>query len=239
MLARAVRVFLSATAILLSFSPLAQSQMPVKMNAPTKAWSGIHGDSYKISYTYDFKKTDNVYVKGFGLVPPKGTFSYVTDDPTLTVHDAGFEKVLYRATPEVMRVDYQIEIADESAFSAAGREERWTSELSFVPIATSVLNALGFLYSPYERRPLYFVRSSYVALKDLPRNVRGEVAVLLSQPHSPRDKGSSFRVQMALRERRVKEERWTTQVAEETAQKASSLMNEVIRKLLEQGAPKK
>jgi hypothetical protein len=237
MLTHTLCMFMFVTCLLVGLVSRGYSQTPVQMEswAVTSARTG--SPLYSLSYSYDFKTKESVYVKGLGPVPPTGKFSYVTPESSLTIHNADFSKVLYSATPPAVPGGFTIEVADESAFSSAGRDQRWSQQRSFVQTATDVLNNQGFIYLPYERSPLYFLRTSYVTLGKLPRHIKAQVAVLLSQPYNPQQKEFSFRVQIAVRERLAKEEKWTAP-SDETLQTSERWLEELIKKLVQAGSTK-
>ena len=123
--------------LLLSTPSVAYSQSPVKWSQASKARSATGGALYIVNYAYDFKGHDSIYLKDFGLVPPKGQFAYLTDDPTIIMHDSAYNKVLYRTTPQVSTVADSIELPDESDFATAGREERWSSPKPFLHVESA------------------------------------------------------------------------------------------------------
>ena len=75
------------------------------------------GVVYRVTYSYQFSRRENVYVDGLGSVPSKGTFSYFSDDSDLKFREAEHGRTL--AT---------ISLLDAGVYAATSREAEFPEE---------------------------------------------------------------------------------------------------------------
>ncbi|PHJ69135.1 hypothetical protein VF14_03080 [Nostoc linckia z18] len=123
-----------------------------------------------------------------------------------------------------------VDIPKESEFQETARSESWVSPPTFQEIALGVFNKkfpLGI--KPFQRDNLFFFLTPYIELSGLPNNLRGQVALLISQPYDSKGNKFIFRVQSLIREKRRREAIWSqTNISEETKRSASNLIDQIL-----------
>lgn len=166
-------------------------------------------DVMSITYSFDFKGRDTVYVKNVGLVPAKGDLSYLLTDRLLEFRESADGPTIVNVpiqttgyTPPSVRGP---ELPKESEFPTAVRTGvSARPPAAFQPRAVEVINKhflAGFF--PRENNKIIYNITTYRGLGGLPRNTQGEVAVMVSHPYDPAADRVTFRVQYIVRERRA------------------------------------
>lgn len=123
-----------------------------------------------------------------------------------------------------------IDLPPESEFLEIARSERWQSPSTFQEVALTVLNKIFPLgIKPFQRDNHFFFVTPYVDLRGLPNSLRGQVALLISQPYERNRNKFFFRVQPLIREKRKREATWKKEnVSRETQRAATNLINNIF-----------
>lgn len=192
------------------------------------------GDSVALSvdYDYEFLGRETVYIKGFGVVPARGSLKYLTPDGQLVFQDAPGGKLLATIplTETLVLQGAAFDVPSESDLSATAREELWTGRGLFANHARSVLNAsfpVGFVAADSGGTNVW--TTHYTRLSDLSNCLIGEVAVSVSHPINTPN-GMLFRVRSAARERRCMSLPWRAP-SQEVRAAAESFVTKLVQKM--------
>jgi hypothetical protein len=167
---------------------------------------------YQISYDYEFKGRTTVYVKGIGVVPAKGQFSYMTSEAQLEFRESMTGPVITTVQlEETIRTQGSdsTEFPEESKFPNFFRSGTWTQPATF-PIAT-VKVIQKYFPSGYTARQTGQVNSFITTYRNLQvpnpnndvniTNLRSQIALVVSQPYDPSGNGFTYRIQFVARDR--------------------------------------
>lgn len=206
---------------------------PIMVNAVAKGNTSQGMTLYKVNYSYEFKGRDTVFIKGLGLVPAKGQFVYLTEDPRVEFLDSAGGRVIGVAyTPSTYSFLGPIELPSEDAFTKVARDELWEYSTSFQEMAIKALNKRNLLYQSYERDQVSCLLTTYTSLKELPDFLSAQIALRLTHPYRTKDGRLLFRVQFAARERRIKEDKWRCELCDEVQKVSNKYLDEFVRELL-------
>jgi len=189
-------------------SQAADAGSTVRIVSATKVFIGKDKPAYLIAYSYDFPRLSSVYVDGLGMVPTKGTYTYLSVADQLTFRDAASGTVLARVpireTAVVAAKPPLNEV--ETRFPSSYRSFVWDRPASLQERANSVL-AKYFLYWPHEDNKLTFLATTYTPLmldNDMSATgVLARVALMISFPYEEVPGKYSFRVQYSVKEGRA------------------------------------
>lgn len=191
----------------------------------------------RIDYKFDDQKA--VYVEGLGPLPPSGTLKYMSDNPSVTFQTPDLQQVLYETQPSVSHSFLNADLPDPSLdFPKVWREGLWHRKDSFQVVAPAVLNHMGFDCRAYRENDVYFLATPYTDLSNpkLPSYVNAQAALLISQPFDGTPEEFTFHVQVASREKRLKDPVWVTtmdsQIDQMTKRAVDDLENNLIMALL-------
>ena len=81
------------------------------------------------------------------------------------------------------------------------------------------------------------MQTTYTLLENLPRNLIGQIAVLISHPYDSRNKQFEYRIQFVVREKRTQSGKWNYQIGEEARKSSEEFISRLIGKF-EQEAKK-
>ena len=116
----------------------------------------------------------------------------------------------------------------------------WASSASFQTIANDVLNrSFPSGYKAYSANDLNYLQTTYVPLKDLPLNLIGEIAVLVSHPYEKRNKEFDYRIQFVVREKRIQSGKWRYEISDQTRKSSEQFIDRFIGKLEEEARRRK
>lgn len=211
---------------------------------------------YRLDYVYKFEGYETVYIKELGFVPAQGHLIYFADDIKVEFRDPTNGSIIKIVNYPVIfrneewsflrrdsisaraynsKLNYLggIDLPTENEFLEIARSESWVSPPTFQEIVLSVLNKkfpLGI--KPFQRDNLFFFVTPYIELSGLPSNLRGQLALLISQPYGRNGNKFLFRVQPLIREKRRREATWKkVNISKETQRAASNLIDEVLNEL--------
>lgn len=199
---------------------------------------------YKISYSYEFVGVNTIFIDGVGLVPSRGRLAYYSYDSKIVFRESMGGRVL--ALFSLIGSDVYTSVGagpdfpDESEFSKTYRSGLWAFSSSFRLIANEALNkSFPSGYRAYSADSTNYLQTSYAPLKDLPSNLLGQIAILLSHPYNVRNKDFEYRIQFVVREKRIQSGRWRYEIGEEVRKSAEDFINHLIGKLEEEGRKRK
>jgi hypothetical protein len=164
----------------------------------------------EISYQYLFPGRETVHIKGFGTVPGKGSFAYITESPSLVFEEMPNGAVLatvdLKETVAVAAKPPLNEIPNENEFDPAFRAFPWETKNSLAGRANVVLGK----YFAYQPREIDNVTEFLTTFAPLDKTVDGQriigrVAMLLAFPYDKTRAGSfTMRVRTLVQEGRLR-----------------------------------
>ncbi len=182
---------------------------------------------YKVSYEYDFGSSKTVYIKGVGQVPGKGKLTYLSHNSSVEFRESIAGPILAVAKTEslIPIINGTVDLPLPSHFPQPplGRDTRWDSKQSFQEIATETTTNKRFQAYAYEQDGVAYLTTTYCFIEGLPKNLIGQIALRLSYPYR-KDGGTTwYRVEVATRERRLKEADWIMPARSLEMQMASNM----------------
>jgi hypothetical protein len=130
-----------------------------------------------------------------------------------------------------------VELPSDEDFLEIGiaRSDIWQSSLSFQDTVIIVLNSLFPLGTkPFQRDNKFFIKTPFFPLGNLPKNLIGEVSLLIAQPFDKNGKKLTYRIQPLMRERRIKESKWKYSKNSKMSTEVINASNNFIGKLVNQ-----
>jgi hypothetical protein len=178
-----------------------------------------------------------VFITGLGNVPATGHFTHLLPSDTLEFRDssdgAAIVKVPIQETVIVMGPPTTLQLPEAGEFPSYSRPGVWRGSGSFISRANQVLGTsfpIGYEVKGADTNQPYFI-TTYASLDALPRNVFGEIAVLLSFQQGAFDGEKTFAIKFKALERRSHSPEWLTPESEEVIKAATRrvdlLMNEL------------
>ena len=191
---------------------------------------------YKISYSYDFVARSTVFIDNVGLVPARGRLAYFSYDSNITFRESRVERELLIVSLLGRGVYTSVgpapDFPDESDFPKSYRSGIWVFSSSFQIVTNDVLNqAFPSGYKAYSANNLNYSQTTFARLRNLPVNLIGEIAILVSHPYDVRDKKFEYHIQFLVREKRIQSAKWRYESSDETRQAAEVFIDNLIRKL--------
>lgn len=159
---------------------------------------------YDVAYNYEFKERTSVYIKGLGVVQPRGQFKYLTPDLELEFRAAADGQVITKVPLEITLVTAGSPLTDapdENEFPSDWKSGTWNSTASYPERVTAVLNRHTTLRVLSIGQVNTYV-TRYIPLSGLPNHRFAQVAVVVSHPFDAGANGFTFRVRYLGRERR-------------------------------------
>lgn len=212
----------------LEVAAVASADGPIALFSGYEKMKTRDGSSiYKVSFVYDFKDTDGVYIKNVGHVASKGRLTYLTQDSTVEFRDSAFGKTLAVYKTNAAQNSYQntVDLPQQNDFTQpfVGREVRWETSSRFQELATETANKSKLQAYAYEQDGVSYLMTTWTQLPKLPKNLIGHVALRISYPHKKIGNSTWYRVESTARERRAKEDKWESPSRNEDVQRASNL----------------
>ena len=161
---------------------------------------------YRVSYTYEFPGRSDVYIRGAGRVPSRGSFSYFYAGDSIEFLDGPQGRVLRAVAiqhPITLMGDRAPNIPDEAQFPAESRSGRWQGPEPFAGKALKVLDqAFRYGYRVYEKEQRVFYLTTYTDVPVAVENTRVEVSVLISLASKAESPDTPFALRFKAQERR-------------------------------------
>jgi hypothetical protein len=240
------RFLFVAVGSLFLFSSNEQNQKPknvsaqsrVNIESVTKVSVAKDGSAYLVTFRYDFDKFSTIYIEGFGTVPSKGTYQYISNQPYLDFLDPDsrglIERVPLQETTIVAAKPPLNEIPSDNQFSQGFHSYAWELPSSLQERANAVL-AKYFIYYPHENNKLIYLTTTYTPLslskKLSDDGVLAEVALLLSFPFDPANGKYSFHVQYSVKEGRVLSDELRPTDSSEIIQAANKFADKIVAEM--------
>jgi hypothetical protein len=192
----------------------------------------------EVSVSYDFKDASNVRFVGLGLVPAKNSYTYLTSSSEIKFLSKDLNQVIYTAplviTAEPMGAE-AVDLPKESDFPPQFRSKYYTPDTLFTEVMLNVVQKYfpsGFL--PYQTGPINSCITTYRNLPVPDPNLRGQLALKISQPYDVRSHKLTYRIQFIERDRPRLSDTWRygTRVSKTTSD-ASALFIETFLKELQ------
>lgn len=193
---------------------------------------------YEITYDYEFKGRDSVYVKGLGTVPAKrGGVTYLTSEPQLEFRgSAGGELIVSVPLQETAATQGggAADLPQEADFSAAFRTGTWRHPVTFHESASRAIEKyFPFGYEARQKGQVNYYVTTYRNLTIPGGTLRSQIAVMLSQPYDGGAHGFTYRVQFVVRDRPRMSTTWRVgeQVSEQTKSATAEFINSLLAEL--------
>jgi hypothetical protein len=158
-----------------------------------------------IKYSYEFSKLSSVRIRGLGVVPSKGSFSYVTTENTVMFSEPGRQgplvEVPLQETLALAARPPLTEIPQE--FPQQFKIYDWNATKSLQQSANTTLNQY-FHVRVFEEGDVNFIETTYAEINspELPKGMIGQLALQFSFPFNPTTQTFSLHVQSVVREGR-------------------------------------
>jgi len=201
---------------------------------------------YSIAYEYNFPQRQSVYIKGFGTVPAKGGFRYLTSDTQLEFRDSPEGKVLARVplqqTVIVAAKPPLLPLPQFADFPEDSQTFSWDSPQTWQERADAVLNEY-FHFAPNSdcEKGMTYLRTTYtpLELKDAPAGVTAQVALLFSLPCNADAGKYSFQVKSRVMEGRTHSDEFRPTRDPDIVRAADSFVQSLVAamKVQENGNP--
>lgn len=168
--------------------------------------------AYDISYDYEFKGRDSVYIKGIGKVSPKGHFEYITYDRVLEFRDLSNSQVLTYVSLQETIVPQSSQAVDppkESDFPDAFSPGSWNNPSSFPEHAIKAIRGkfvAGFI--PVEHDNILGYITTYRTLTVSDPQVKSQISILVLHPYDVATGKFTFRVKYVARDRPRLSDTW-------------------------------
>jgi len=115
----------------------------VKLTQATSVFVTQQRKALSIRYEYSFPDRESIHISALGIVPAKGTFAYITEDPELIFSDQSSKTPLatlaLKETAAVAAKPPLNRIPNDEEFDPAIRTFRWTSKDSLQQKANAIL----------------------------------------------------------------------------------------------------
>ena len=191
---------------------------------------------YEIAYNYEFRERTSVYIRGLGVVQPRGQFKYLTPDLELEFRAATDGEVITKVPLEITLVTAGSPLSDapdESDFPADWKSGTWNFPTPYPERVMAVLNKHSTLrVLSIGQVNTYLTR--YIPLSGLPQHRFAQVAVVVSHPFDAGSNGFTFRVRYLGRERRSGTD-WRP-LTEELRPHADQFINSLIAEIQAAGS---
>jgi hypothetical protein len=185
---------------------------------------------YEISYEYDFKRRDSIYIMGVGVVKPKGRFKYHTPTLELEFRSAEAGELLARVPLKVTVTTAGSPLDDapaESEFPQDFLTGTWTSGNTFPEKAMAVLQRRSSIRAMViDNVNVYLTR--YTSLTSASGRT-AQIAVLVSHPFSQATGRFTFHVRYLGREKRALTE-WRA-LGDDLKQRAEQFIRDLITEI--------
>jgi hypothetical protein len=201
----ALEALIAAALALPAFA--AQHHPAVDVTSAVKVLVARDTPALLVAYRYDFRGRQTVYIKGLGVVPARGEFEYITQEPRVHVRTAPDGAVLadvpLKETVIVAAKPPLNAIPGEAEFPPGFRSDTWPSA---VPLRDRLNSALRkhFSYLPRDEDSLNYTVTTFTPLQvdQMPAGTTAQVALLISFPHDVATGQYAFRVRSLVHEGR-------------------------------------
>jgi hypothetical protein len=198
--------------------------------------SPVGGDKvlYEIRYRYEFGGLESVFVAGLGVVPAKrDEVTYLTEEKKLEFRKSAVGEVLVSVPLHVTAATQSgggPELPPESQFSEAALGGVWSRPSSFSDHAYGVIQKYFTSgVGAYQRGDVSYYISTYRTLSIPGGTVRGQVAVMVSQPYTA-DGGTGYRVQYVVRDKPRLSNTW--RYGGDVSEQTRTVVTDFIRSLV-------
>lgn len=161
---------------------------------------------FSVKYSYSFGGRDTVHIRGVGVVPAKGEYSYLTFDKEILFKESQNGPVL--ATVPVTETlipmaPLAVELPKRSDFPSSFRDGQWLGQGSFQENMSRVFDKyFRSGHDASDDNGINYWESTFFNLTSgVPPTMRCKVAVLISHPYNSGTGGYSFRVQFRAYEK--------------------------------------
>ena len=234
-------VFMCGTSILGTPGQVAGQEQAAKLDFVVRTYRAPQNKIvFKVSFKYDFKRREQIYIDGIGAAPAKGAFTYFTNDSDVVFKDSAQGRRLALISlmgPEVYTsASFGPDFPDESQLSSVYRSGKWSYASSFTATANRIINQFfPSGYRAYETNDISHYQTTYASLRGLPANLIGQVSVLLSHPYDAKSGEFDYHIQFVVREKRVQSGKWRYELSQETNAAAELFLNNLVGKFDEEG----
>jgi hypothetical protein len=210
----------------------------VNLRSVVKVFLTNNIPGYSIAYEYDFPQRRSVYIKGFGTVPAKGSFRYLTSATQLEIRDSPEGQVLAQVplhpTVIVAARAPLLPTPEVADFPADFKTFVWESPKTLQERAEIVLNKYFHLApnSDCEKGTVY-VRTTYtpLELQNSPVGVTAQVALLLSFPCDPGSGKYSFQVKSRVMEGRTHSDEFRSTKDSDIVRAADNFVQSLVEEM--------
>jgi hypothetical protein len=167
---------------------------------------------YQISYTYEFKGRDSIYIRGLGTVPSNGAFSYMVSELYLEFRDpingSIIANVHLEETARSLGAD-STDMPKETDFPLSFRSDAWSPSITFPGVATRIIQRyFPSGYKSQQSGEVNYYLTTYRNLQVTDQNLRSQIAVNISQPYDIAGETFNFRIQFVTRDRPRLSDTW-------------------------------
>jgi hypothetical protein len=184
-----------------------------------------------IRYSYEFSSLTSVRIRGLGVVPLKGEFSYVTSENTLTFSEPGRQNPLVEVPlQETLALAARPPLTDiPQEFPREVKIYDWNATKSLQQSANRTLNHY-FQIREFEENNINFITTTYAEINspELPKGVIGQIALQFSFPFDPTTQTFSLHVQSAVREGRELSDEFKPAFTPVLLREADKFINRVV-----------
>jgi hypothetical protein len=186
-------------------------------------WSDESNNANKSLDNFDFSRLESIQTREMGRSKPS------------SIIGMGIQN---ESTGRINALIGGIELPPDEDFLevAIVRTDIWQSSFSFQDTVIKVLNSLFPLGTkPFQRDNKFFIKTPFFPLSNLPKNLIGEVSLLIAQPFDKNGNKLTYRIQPLMRERRIKESKWkyskNTKVSPEVINASNNFVGEIINQI--------
>jgi hypothetical protein len=188
---------------------------------------------FEVEFTYEFRKRSSVRLKGVGLLPAAGTYSFIVAEPTLVFEDpAGNWTVTVPLKPTTAPEGGAPELPEPKAFPEQGLNDSSPAPDLFTAVVLTVLNRhfrAGYTINQ-ENGQTYF-RTTYADVSGMPPKRDGQIALLISFPSDAPAGAVPFRVQYLARVKPTKSDTYDNNIDAASQKAVDAFLSTVISEL--------
>jgi len=190
---------------------------------------------YTLSYHFDFRNRDNIFLSEFGNIETSGELSYMSPSKVVEFWSRDRKEKLatveFQETgaPKGTEVD---EVPPLKVFLSVMRKSLWPKNL---PAQTNILKLVSQHYPTGARawieNDTHYFETLFTPLGSLPRGILGHIALLISFPTTPNSDPYNVNLQAAIQERRRLEDWRSDNISPETTSSAETLLSSFVADL--------
>ncbi len=193
--------------------------------------------AFQVTYSYKFEGRDSVYITGIGVSNSKGTLSYLVFTPQLEFRDSAdgstLAKLNLRETARTMGED-STDLPRESDDPDTSRSAIWKGPDKFSSVAINVIQKYFPLgYAARNKNSVDYYVTTYRGLEVADPSVRGQIALIVSQPYDKTNNQFSYHVQFVARDkpRMSSTYRYGDDRSQETLHAAAGFIDQVMSEI--------